>query len=200
MKTQCGHEDKTLLCVEVGWKRLPNLWRITRGVLLPSIQPRLVLDYLRTHCPDVLRCGTVSRVYPATHAVIDWPHATFDVVEKPYSSPKLQDLLATAACQQSLRKRTDKQIGQLVYDYVWNELDLSTAAMAVAVEATHRLYRSSGGPSIGEPRLNEPDCLAVCPSCGSDMLRRIGIDEPDYYVCTALGCGNKVTKREGEQW
>lgn len=64
--------------------------------------------------------------------------------------------------------------------------------MSISIEATHRLFRSLGGASIGEKRLNDPHTtLPRCPQCGESMLRYFGIDEPDYQRCVALKCGYK---------
>lgn len=102
-------------------------------------------------------------------------------------------LCATGSLQGKLQTLTDKQVGQLMFREVWEALPLASPAMSISIEATHRLYRSPGGASTGEKRLNDPHTtLPRCLHCAEPMLRYIGIDEPDFQRCTSLRCNHKV--------
>jgi hypothetical protein len=98
---------------------------------------------------------------------------------------------ATGALQERLPDLNDRQIGQLMFDIVWDELPLVSPAMTITTEATHRLFRSPGGASTGEQQFNAPDSLQCCPQCGEPMMRYFGIGEQDYQRCVALKCGYK---------
>jgi hypothetical protein len=103
----------------------------------------------------------------------------------------------TGVLQEKLQELNDRQIGQLCWDYVWDVLPIVSPAMAITMEATHRLFRSPGRESTGEQQFNAPDSLQCCPQCGEPMMQHVGLDEPDIRRCTALGCGHKeyMTRR-----
>lgn len=48
-------------------------------------------------------------------------------------------LLVAARLKQSLAALTDAEIGQLMFDHVWNDLNLLGPEMTVCQEATERL-------------------------------------------------------------
>ena len=99
----------------------------------------------------------------------------------------------TGFLQKRLHELGDRQVGQLMFDEVWEVLPLASPAMSITMEATHRLFRSPGGASTGETRLNDPHTtLQRCPRCGEPMMRYFGIGEPDYQRCVAVKCGCKV--------
>ena len=94
-----------------------------------------------------------------------------------------------------LKKRlaalSDRQSGQLLFDFVLGELDLLGPAFAICEDATWRLLRSGRGDIVDSDQgvlLSEE---RICTICGSEMLFRVGIEESDHWRCTAVGCGNK---------
>jgi hypothetical protein len=91
-----------------------------------------------------------------------------------------------------LRDMSDKQVGQLVFDVVIDDVPLVNPAMSVAVEASERLFRSPAGARATHEVFNDPDMLPRCPRCHHPMMHFIGIDEPDYQECVALDCGYKI--------
>jgi len=90
-----------------------------------------------------------------------------------------------------LARLTDKQIAQLMCDYVWGELTLFSPEAAICDLATQRLFRSEHGslakPDLADARTEAPPC----PLCGSEMLFNVGIDEPDFLLCVRAGCQHK---------
>jgi hypothetical protein len=115
----------------------------------------------------------------------------------------LEGLYVVGELMEKLRELSDRQVGQLVVDVVWGELPMTSPAMTVSTEAAHRLFRSPGGPSIGEKRLNDPLDLLPCPKCGEPTMIFVGIDEPDCRKCASLKCGHEEvvpeTEPEGEE-
>lgn len=95
-----------------------------------------------------------------------------------------------------LSSLTDRQIGQLVFDVVWDELGLVSPALSICIEAIERLFRSPAGARPEGKRFNDINNLPACPVCEEDMLHYVGIDEPDYDQCSSVTCGHKVPKGE----
>lgn len=104
----------------------------------------------------------------------------------------IERLCVAGGLQQRLEELNDRQVGQLMFDVVWDEFEIASPAFTITLEATHRLFRSSGGASTGEKRINDPGHLPSCPKCGEDMMHFIGIDEPDYRRCVSLVCRLKI--------
>jgi hypothetical protein len=117
----------------------------------------------------------------------------------------MEELLLTGELMKKVQELTDRQIGQLVFDTVWDHIPLASTAMSVIAEATHRLFRSPGGSTVGEKRLNDPHDLLPCPKCGEPMMFFFGIDEPDFKQCVSLKCAYKEpvlgleTRTEGQR-
>ncbi len=107
-------------------------------------------------------------------------------------SDGLRRLAVAGRRQHELLSCTDRQIGQLMFDHLWDEFELASAAMSIGMEATHRLFRSSAGERKPDEVLNDPDELPTCPRCGQPMLHYIGDGEPDYRKCTSLKCELKT--------
>jgi hypothetical protein len=85
-----------------------------------------------------------------------------------------------------LKHLTDRQCGQLLYDYVWNNLCYFSPAMAICEESKRRLMRSEAG-SLECPEGILP-ILTNCPKCGMEMLFSYGIEEPDFLECLSTNC------------
>jgi hypothetical protein len=96
-------------------------------------------------------------------------------------------LCGAGRLQGDIESLTDRQIGQLMFDVVWDALELVSPAMSISIEATYRLLRSPAGARAELEVLNDLDNLPDCPRCGESMLHYIGIGEPDYLRCTDCG-------------
>ena len=99
---------------------------------------------------------------------------------------RIGTLLAAGALDRHLAELTDTQIGQLIFDEVGNDLGVLQPEAIICHQATRRLFRSEHGSLVEEPPLRPP-----CPVCGNDMLFHYGIDEPDFFECSSLGCEHK---------
>lgn len=110
----------------------------------------------------------------------------------------VDSLVASGEIGGRLRDLTDRQVGQLMFDVVWHELGLVSPAMSICTEATERLFWSQAGARAESDEFNHLNNLPICPRCGSDMLRYVGIDEPDYRLCTLLACRHKIEELNGD--
>lgn len=104
------------------------------------------------------------------------------------------EVAALGRVQQSLESLTDRQIGQLVWNDVLEEVPMVSRAWGIASEAAERLFRSTTGARYPEEALNHIERLPDCPLCGSPMLRFIGFGEPDYKKCE--GCSSKFSEEQ----
>jgi hypothetical protein len=95
-------------------------------------------------------------------------------------------LFLAGVLNERLARLTDRQVGQLMFDYVWNSLGVLAPETTICQHATQRLFRSTGGNLTAEDIEREQPS---CPKCGSEMIHNFGIDEPDFFECTALHCG-----------
>jgi hypothetical protein len=86
-------------------------------------------------------------------------------------------LLIPAVLAERLAGLADRQVGQLLLDEVWPRLNPVGPESTICLHAADRLR---GSPTERCP---------ACPRCGSEMIRHIGIDEPDFLECALLGCG-----------
>jgi hypothetical protein len=89
-------------------------------------------------------------------------------------------LLIPAVLARQLAKLADRQIGQLLLDEVWSRLNLLHPESTICLHAVDRLR--------GSPKEECP----TCPKCGSEMIRHVGIDEPDFLECALLDCGLRI--------
>ncbi len=97
-------------------------------------------------------------------------------------------LLASAVLDSRLARLTDREVGQLVIDYVERDLGIGKPETTICRQATQRLFRSTGG-SLEPEEIKE---RVGCPQCGSEMLLRINIEEPDALECSSLACGLRI--------
>jgi hypothetical protein len=100
-------------------------------------------------------------------------------------------LWAAGTLERRLAQLTDHQIGQLLDDFVDDQLGLFEPEMTICQQATRRLFRSAGGmlaPEETEGAKQRP----ACPKCGNEMLLKYGIDEPDYLECVLVACGHRI--------
>jgi hypothetical protein len=92
---------------------------------------------------------------------------------------------------------TDRQVGQLVWNDVLDEVPMACRAWGIAAEAAERLFRSKAGTRLPEEVLNDINNLPECSLCGGEMLHFIGLGEPDFKRCER--CGSKIPKSTEEQ-
>jgi hypothetical protein len=98
-------------------------------------------------------------------------------------------LLAAGVLDRHLDALSDRQVGQLMADNVGRDLGIVQPESTICHQATRRLFRSTNGSFTEEPSAHNE--RPSCPKCGNEMLLHYGIDEPDFYQCTFLGCGHK---------
>jgi len=89
-------------------------------------------------------------------------------------------LLIPAVLAERLARLADGQVGQLLLDEVWPGLSPLGPESTICLHAVDRLRGSS-----------KEEC-PTCPRCGSEMIRHIGIDEPDFLECALLRCGLRI--------
>ena len=88
-------------------------------------------------------------------------------------------MLIPAVLADRLAGLADRQVGQLLLDEVWPGLSPLAPESTICLHAADRL-RGSLKKSPG------------CPKCGSEMIRHVGIDEPDFLECSLLRCGLRI--------
>jgi hypothetical protein len=88
-------------------------------------------------------------------------------------------MLIPAVLAERLAGLADRQVGQLLLDEVWPGLSPLAPESTICLHAADRL-RGSLKKSPG------------CPKCGSEMIRHVGIEEPDYLECSLLRCGLRI--------
>ena len=107
------------------------------------------------------------------------------------------EVASLGGIQQGLESLSDRQVGQLMFDRVWDELPMVSGCLGIAIEATERLFRSRAGARGEHEELNDIEHLPGCPLCGEAMLHYIGIGEPDYRKCNVCAC--KIPESAEEQ-
>jgi hypothetical protein len=134
----------------------------------------------------------------------DEPRSTRDLIERQRKlgeSPLLIDRLTAMVLGGALGDRlnglSDRQIGQLLFDFCWAECYFNSPELIIVTQAIDRLRRSTGGGIGKEEAQENPRPQPVCPKCGNEMFLHYGIDEPDFWLCDALGCRHK--RYVGEQ-
>jgi len=90
--------------------------------------------------------------------------------------------------QQSLESMSDRQIGQLMFDHIWDSLPMASAGLCVVEEATERLFRSEAGVRQKNEVMNDLNTLPDCPLCRGVMFHRVGFREADHLMCEGCGC------------
>jgi hypothetical protein len=89
-------------------------------------------------------------------------------------------MLIPAVLAERLSGLADRQIGQLLLDEVWPGLSPLAPESTICLHAADRLRGSM-----------REEC-PPCPRCGSEMIRHVGIDEPDFLECSLLRCGLRI--------
>ena len=111
------------------------------------------------------------------------------------ASPLLVDRLTAMALGGALSNRlngfSDRQMGQLLFDFCWPECYFNSPELIIVTQAIDRLRRSTGGVITPEEAQENLRPQPVCPKCGNQMFLHYGIDEADFWLCDFVGCGHK---------
>ena len=111
--------------------------------------------------------------------------------ESPRQLDQLCAVVLGGTLTDRLNKLSDRQIGQLLFDFCWPELYLNGPELLICAHAMDRLRRSTGGViTNGEAQANLKQ-QPVCPKCGNEMFLHYGIDEPDFWLCDRVACRHK---------
>jgi len=134
----------------------------------------------------------------------DEPRSTRDLIKRQQklgASPLLVDRLTAMVLGGRLSGRlkgfSDRQIGQLLFDFCWAELYVDGPELSIVTQAIDRLRRSTGGAVTNEEAQDNRKQPPVCPKCGNEMFLHYGIDEPDFWLCDSVACRHK--RYAGEQ-
>ena len=95
------------------------------------------------------------------------------------------------ALSDRLNGLSDRQIGQLLFDFCWPELYLNGPELLICTHAIDRLRRSTGGVITNEEAQDNLKQQPVCPKCGNEMFLHYGIDEADFWLCDRVACRHK---------
>ena len=111
-------------------------------------------------------------------------------------SPRFVDRLYAMAVDNALTDRlnelSDRQIGQLLFDFCWAECYVNSPELTLVTQAIDRLRRSTGGVITKEEAQDSRKQQPVCPECGNEMFLHYGIDEPDFWRCDYVSCSHKI--------
>jgi hypothetical protein len=107
------------------------------------------------------------------------------------SARPIDRLAVGGALSDRLNGLTDRQIGQLLFDFCWPELYVDGPELIIVTQAIDRLRRSAGGAVTNEEAQDNLKQQPVCPKCGNEMFLHYGIDEPDFWLCDRVLCRRK---------
>jgi hypothetical protein len=111
--------------------------------------------------------------------------------ESPRSIDRLHAVALGAALGDRLNGLSDRQIGQLLFDFCWPELYVDGPELIIVTQAIDRLRRSTGGAVTDEEAQDNLKQQPVCPKCGNEMFLHYGIGEPDFWLCDYVDCQHK---------
>jgi hypothetical protein len=134
----------------------------------------------------------------------DEPRSTRCLIERQRKLGESQrpiDRLRAAVFGSALSHRldglSDRQIGQLLFDFCWAECYFNSPELIIVTQAIDRLRRSTGGPVTNEEAQDNLKQQPVCPKCGNEMFLHYGIDERDFWLCDNVSCRHR--RYVGEQ-
>ena len=113
------------------------------------------------------------------------------LTESPRPIDRLRAVVLGAALGDRLNELSDRQIGQLLFDFCWPELYVDGPELIIVTQAIDRLRRSRGGVITNEEPQENLKQQPVCPRCGNEMFLHYGIDEPDFWLCDYVACRHK---------
>jgi hypothetical protein len=96
-------------------------------------------------------------------------------------------LWAAGMLEERLAQLTDRQVGQLMFDVVADQLSILRPGTTICNHATRRLFRSEGA-KLTTQDIEKQRQQPACPKCGNERLLHYGIDEPDFLECVLAKC------------
>lgn len=111
--------------------------------------------------------------------------------ESPRPIDRLTSVILAGKLSERLNGLSDRQIGQLVFDFCWADLHVSGPELIICTHAIDRLRRSAGGGIRKEEVRESLKQRPSCSKCGNEMFLHYGIDEPDFWLCDLVGCRRK---------
>jgi hypothetical protein len=111
--------------------------------------------------------------------------------ESPRPIDRLTAMVLGGALGDRLNGLSDRQIGQLLFDFCWPELYVDGPELIIVTQAIDRLRRSTGHVITKEEAQENLGPQPVCPKCGNEMFLHYGIDEPDFWLCDRVACRSK---------
>ena len=117
--------------------------------------------------------------------------------ESPRRIDRLRTMVLAGALSDRLNGLSDRQIGQLLFDFCWPELYVDGPELIIVTQAIDRLRRSTGGAVTNAEAQDNLKQQPGCPRCGNEMFLHFGIDEPDFWLCDYVSCRHK--RYVGEQ-
>jgi len=104
---------------------------------------------------------------------------------------RLYAVAVDSALTDRLNELSDRQIGQLLFDFCWAECYFNSPELTIVTQAIDRLRRSTGRGITNEEAQDSLKQRSVCPQCGNEMFLHYGIDEPDFWLCDYVRCRHK---------
>jgi hypothetical protein len=104
---------------------------------------------------------------------------------------QLRALAVGGTLSDRLNGLSDRQIGQLLFDFCWPELYVDGPELIIVTQAIDRLRRSPGRAVTNEEAQDNLKQQPGCPKCGNEMFLHFGIDEPDFWLCDRVACRRK---------
>ena len=114
-----------------------------------------------------------------------------ELSESPRPIDRLRAVVLGGALGDRLNGLSDRQIGQLLFDFCWPELYVDGPELIIVTQAIDRLRRSTGGMITKEEVQESLKQQPFCPKCGNEMFLHYGIDEPDFWLCDYVACQHK---------
>lgn len=126
--------------------------------------------------------------------------STYDLIKRQQklgASPLVVDRLSAIALGATLHDRlnalSDRQVGQLIFDFCWDQMYMEGPELSLVTQAVDRLRRSTGGGITFEEADERLKQRPICPKCGGvEMYLHYGIDEPDFWQCDYVSCNHRI--------
>ena len=80
-------------------------------------------------------------------------------------------LCVAGLLKQRLAALPDAALGQLMFDYVWNDMNVFSPELTICEVATERLIESAIAIVPKAASVEKCETLLVCPECGAELWR-----------------------------
>ena len=80
-------------------------------------------------------------------------------------------LCVAGLLKQRLAELPDEALGQLMFDYVWNDMNVFSPELTICEVATERLLESAIAIVPKSARVERCKTSLVCPECGAELRR-----------------------------